>query len=289
MTVRVSAPAKLNLTLDVLGLRADGYHEMKSVMQAVDLCDTVELTETAGGITLAITGSDLIPDERNTAYKAAAVFLRHIHREAFGVHIDLHKHIPMQAGMAGGSADAAAVLVGMNVLTGAGLSTATLCELGAAVGADVPFCVTGGAAVASGIGTTLCAVTPLSVGWIVAAKPAVSVSTAEAYRAIDRAEGLPTPDHDGMCVAMAAGDLPRVGALLCNVFEEALALPAVSELLRAMRAFSPLGCRMTGSGSVAFALFESEAEAVHCATSLGEKYNEVYVCRPIAGGAEVQR
>jgi len=285
--VRVSAPAKLNLTLDVLGVRADGYHEMKSVMQAVDLCDTVELTETAGGITLAIMGSDLVPDERNTAYKAAAAFLQYIHREEYGVHIDLHKHIPMQAGMAGGSADAAAVLVGMNALTGAGLSTETLCEIGAAVGADVPFCVAGGAAVASGIGTTLQAVTPLVNGYIVAAKPAVSVSTAEAYRAIDSAVGLPTPDHDGMCAAMAAGDLCRVGALLCNVFENALALPAVSELLDEMRAFSPCGCRMTGSGSVAFALFAEEAAATRCAEVLRENYNEVYICRPIAGGAEV--
>ncbi len=288
MTVRVSAPAKLNLTLDVLGVRADGYHEMKSVMQAVDLCDTVELTETAGGITLAITGSDLVPDERNTAYKAVAAFLRHIHREEFGVHIVLHKRIPMQAGMAGGSADAAAVLVGMNALTGAGLSVETLCELGATVGADVPFCVAGGAAVASGIGTTLRAVTPLQSGWIVAAKPVVSVSTAEAYRAIDGAEGLPTPDHEGMCAAMAAGDLTRVGTLLCNVFEEALALPAVTALLDELRAFSPCGCRMTGSGSVVFALFEREAEAARCAAALQEKYEEIYICRPITGGAEVQ-
>lgn len=289
MTVRVSAPAKLNLTLDVLGVRTDGYHEMKSVMQAVDLCDTVELTATAGGITLAITGSDLVPDERNTAYKAAAAFLRCVHREDYGVHIQLHKRIPMQAGMAGGSADAAAVLVGMNALTKAGLSTAQLCEIGATVGADVPFCVAGGAAVASGIGTTLCAVTPLTDGWIVAAKPAVSVSTAEAYRAIDSAQRLPTPDHDGMCAAMAAGDLPRVGALLCNVFEEALGLSPVETLLDEMRVFSPCGCRMTGSGSVVFALFASEAEATRCATALQEKYEEIYICRPIAGGAEVLR
>lgn len=287
MTVTVSAPAKLNLTLDVLGVRADGYHEMKSVMQAVDLCDTVTLTAVSHGITLAITGSDLVPDEHNTAYKAAVQFLRYIHREEFGVHIALHKCIPMQAGMAGGSADAAAVLVGMNALTAAELSLSQLCEIGAAVGADVPFCVAGGAAVASGIGTTLQAVTPLKSGWIVVAKPEVSVSTAQAYRAIDSATDLPTPDHLEMCEAMAAGDLPRVGALLCNVFEEALALPQVTELLEEMRAFSPLGCRMTGSGSVAFALFAEKAEAARCAQALAEKYTEVYICRPIAGGAEV--
>ncbi len=287
MTVRVLAPAKLNLTLDVLGVRADGYHEMKSVMQAVDLYDTVELTAVSHGITLTITGSDLVPDERNTAYKAAIAFLRYVHREDFGVHMVLHKRIPMQAGMAGGSADAAAVLVGLNVLTAAGLSVSQLCEIGATVGADVPFCVMGGAAVASGIGTALDPVVPLTDGWIVAVKPTVNVSTAEAYRAIDSAQGLPTPDHDGMCRAMAKGDLSRVGALLCNVFEEALALPQVAALLADMRACAPLGCRMTGSGSVVFALFDTEEAAQRCANILSETYNEIYVCRPIAGGAEV--
>ena len=127
MTVRVTAPAKVNLTLEVGARRADGYHEMKSVMQAVDLCDTVNLTANdSGNITLSITGAALPADPSNTAFKAARVFLEHIGRADFGVHIDLEKNIPMQAGMAGGSADAAAVLWGMNALTGAALSTDTL-------------------------------------------------------------------------------------------------------------------------------------------------------------------
>lgn len=288
MTVTVKAPAKLNLTLEVGARRADGYHAMRSVMQAVDLCDTVMLTANDSGvITLAITGAALPPDPTNTAYKAARVFLERLDRPAVGVHIDLQKRIPMQAGMAGGSADAAAVLVGMNVLTGAGLPLDELCALGAKVGADVPFCVMGGAALASGIGTTLSAVTPLTGGWFVAVKPAVNVSTAEAYRATDSMDVRPKPDHDGMCAAMAAGDLARVGALLSNAFEKALQLPEVTALQEAMRRYAPLGCLMTGSGSVVYALFQNEEAARRCAAGLRDTYSDVFVCRPITGGAEV--
>ncbi len=287
MTVTVKAPAKLNLTLEVGAKRADGYHEMKSVMQAVDLCDRVTMTANdSAEITLSITGATLPADPSNTAYKAARVFLHHIGRSDFGVHIDLEKHIPMQAGMAGGSADAAAVLVGLNQLTGASLSEETLCALGAKVGADVPFCVMGGAALASGIGTDLEAVTPLQDGWFVAVKPQVNVSTAEAYRATDSKENLPHPDHEGMCRAMAAGDLSRVGALLENAFEAALQLPEVAAVQEAMRTFAPLGCLMTGSGSVVYALFATETAAVRCADGLRAVYENVYVCHPTSDGPE---
>ncbi len=288
MTVTVTAPAKVNLTLEVGARRADGYHDMKSVMQAVDLCDTVTLTANdSGAITLSITGAALPADPSNTACKAARAFLEHIGRPDFGVHIDLEKHIPMQAGMAGGSADAAAVLWGMNRLTGADLCADALCALGAKVGADVPFCVMGGAALASGIGTDLQAVTPLRDGWFVAVKPRVNVSTAEAYRATDSKRDLLRPDHAGMCRAMAAGDLPRVGALLGNAFEEALQLPEVAALQAEMAKYAPLGCLMTGSGSVVYALFTDEEDARRCADGLRADYDEVFVCRPMAGGAEV--
>ncbi len=288
MTVRIAAPAKINLTLEVGARRADGYHEMKSVMQAVDLCDTVTLTANdSGEITLSITGAALPLDPSNTAFKAARVFLEYIGRPDYGVHIDLTKRIPMQAGMAGGSADAAAVLWGMNVLTGVSLLPDVLCALGAKVGADVPFCVMGGAAFASGIGTTLQAVTPLSDGWFVAVKPRVNVSTAEAYRATDSKDDLPCPDHEGMCCAMAQGDLSRVGALLENAFEDALQLPEVAALQAAMRKYAPLGCLMTGSGSVVYALFATETDARHCADGLRADYDEIYVCRPVAGGVKV--
>ncbi len=288
MTVTVTAPAKVNLTLEVGARREDGYHEMKSVMQAVDLCDTVTLTANdSGAITLSITGAALSADPSNTAFKAARVFLEYVGRPDYGVHIDLTKRIPMQAGMAGGSADAAAVLWGMNTLTGASLSPDTLCTLGAKVGADVPFCVMGGAALASGIGTTLQPVTPLADGWFVAVKPRVNVSTAEAYRATDSKNNLARPDHEGMCCAMAKGDLPRVGALLENAFEDALQLPEVAALQTAMREYAPLGCLMTGSGSVVYALFSTETDARRCADGLRADYAEIYICRPVASGARV--
>ena len=289
MTVTVTAPAKLNLTLDVLGRLPNGYHEIKSVMQAVDLSDTVVLRNTTeSGIALTIEGADLTPDRKNTAWKAAEAFLTHIGRPDFGVHITLQKQVPMQAGMAGGSADAAGVLVGLNVLTGTALSQDVLCALGAKVGADVPFCLVGGTKLAVGTGTELLPSPPMPEAYIVVVKPPVNVSTAVAYAAIDRARDLCPPNHEEMAAALKAGDLPRVGALLSNVFEQALDLPQVARLREHMLSFSPLGCRMTGSGSVVFALFQEEEQARRCAAALRGEYTEVFLCRPRRGGAEVK-
>lgn len=288
MTVSVLAPAKINLTLDVTGRRPDGYHEIKSVMQAVDLADTVTLTlNDSGRITLDVGGAPVPDDKKNTAFAAALAFFERIGRRDFGVHITLQKRVPMQAGMAGGSADAAGVLVGLNALTGAGLSTEELCAVGAKVGADVPFCVLGGTALATGTGTRLKPLPAMPDCYIVAAKPPVGVSTAVAYQAIDNAPMLYRPDTDGMKRALQQGRLDRVGKLLCNVFEHALALPEVEQLVTAMRAFAPLGCCMTGSGSVVFALFADKAQAEDCAAELQKTYTEVFVCHPYSAGAQV--
>lgn len=291
MTVTVRAPAKVNLTLDVLGLRPDGYHEIATVMQAVDLTDTVTLTaDRSGRVTVEVKGARLPLDRHNTAVSAALSYLRRIGKTRFGVHITLEKRVPMQAGMAGGSADAAGVLVGLDQLTGANLGTRTLCELGAEVGADVPFCVLGGTALATGTGTELTPLTPLPDCWILAVKPPVGVSTAVAYAAIDNAPMLYRPDNDGMCRALQQGRLPRVGQLMCNVFEHALALPEVEKAVSAVKEFSPLGCCMTGSGSVVFALFEKKEQAQTGASALREQgYDRVFLCRPHRAGAQVIR
>lgn len=289
MRVTVRAPAKVNLTMDVLGRRPDGYHEVATVMQTVDLADTVTLTDNRSGrVTVEVKGARLPLDRHNTAVAAALCYLRRIGKPRFGVHITLDKQVPMQAGMAGGSADAAGVLVGLDQLTGAGLGTQALCELGAAVGADVPFCVLGGTALATGIGTELTPLPPLPDCTILAVKPPVGVSTAVAYAAIDNAPMLYRPDNDGMCRALQQGRLTRVGQLMCNVFEHALALPEVEGAIGAIKEFSPLGCCMTGSGSVVFALFEKEEEAQTCAAALrGQGSSRVYVCRPHRAGAQV--
>lgn len=288
--VTVTAPAKVNLTLDILGKRADGYHEIATVMQAVELADTVTLElNDSGKISLSIQGAELPADEHNTAWVAARLFLQARGTPSQGVHIALDKHVPMQAGMAGGSADAAGVLVGLNALTGAAWPMERLCEIGAQVGADVPFCLCGGTALATGIGTTMRPLTPLADCTIVLIKPPVDVSTAAAYAAIDSAPMLYRPDNDAMCMALQKGSLPRVGNLMCNVFEQALALPEVERLVAAVRAFAPRGCCMTGSGSVVFALFDEESTAQQCAASLRTHADAaaVFVTHPCRTGARV--
>lgn len=286
---KVAAPAKINLTLDITGRRADGYHELVMIMQAVDLCDTVELTATrTGDMTLKIEGADLTDSPQNTARRAAQLMWPHRPTADFGVHITLHKQIPMQAGLAGGSADAAAVLVGLNTLWGAPLSSPELSRLAAQIGADVPFCLCGGAALATGIGTDLQPLTPLPSSLpLVIAKPAVGVSTAAAYAAVDGAENLQLSRTNEVIAAMRDGRVADVAARLNNAFAQALDLPEVAALTESMRRHRPLGCCMSGSGSAVFALFETETAALRCAATLHTAGYFSTVCHPTPHGAVV--
>ncbi len=285
MRVIVDAPAKINLTLNIEGRREDGYHLLSSVFQAISLSDRVTLTKTeAEGIALSLSDPLLPSDERNTAYRAAQVFFDFT-GIAPCVSIYVEKRIPQQAGLGGGSSDAAGVLVGLNALFEANLSVKTLCELGEKVGADVPFCIVGGTAMVTGIGEIIEPLSPLRACHIVVAKPAVGVSTAEAYRPVDSVATIPA-DQEAMRAAVENGDLAAVGALLSNAFEQALAIPAVEDVLQKMRAFSPLGCMMSGSGSAVFALFDDAAKATALTHSLSSLVQS-YECMPLSCGATV--
>lgn len=281
--ITLHAPAKINLTLEVTGRRADGYHTLRSVMQAVDLCDRVTVTcREQAGIELRLSDPALPTDSRNTAMRAAEVFAAQAGLP-FGVTIEVDKHIPRQAGMAGGSADAAGVLAALNILTGARFSVEALCQMGVRIGADVPFCLLGGCALAEGIGEELTPVPGLPDMPIVVVKPPVGVSTAEAYQRVDGAVLTDRPDTDGMLCALRAGDGAAIGAALGNVFETAMALPEVAAIREAMAAHRPLGSRMTGSGSAVFALFDGEAPALACAADAAAQ-GAVYLCRPCSTG-----
>lgn len=281
----VTAPAKINLTLNMEGVREDGYHLLSSVFQTVSLCDRVTLTETQdGGITLTMSDPALPTDARNTAYKAAQLFFEYtalVPRVAMYV----EKIIPQQAGLGGGSADAAAVLVGLNALFETQLSVKELCALGERVGADVPFCIVGGTAMVRGIGEIIEPLAPLKKCAVVIVKPDVGVSTKEAYAAVDHIKTIPA-DQEAMCHAVVNGDLKAVGELLSNAFEQALDLPQVDEALAALKACKPLGCAMSGSGSAVFALFENIADAERCAYTLGDDVR-CYVCEPCSCGPTV--
>lgn len=276
------APAKINLTLDMTGRRADGYHLLRTVMQTVDLCDTVTLMPGEDGIRLTLSDETLPADERNTAWKAAALFYEASELTP-AVDILIEKRIPQQAGMAGGSADAAAVLRGLNELYDYPLTESVLLMLAEKIGADVPFCVVGGTQLAEGIGEVLTPLSDLPPMGIAVIKPPVGVSTAAAYAAVD-SQNLPlhTEKEQGLLSALEAGDAAGVAANLFNVFDDALALPEVAEVKSAVAAFAPLGCQMTGSGSAVFALFSSEEAATACADALATEHPEweTFVCRP---------
>ena len=282
MTVRVLAPAKINLTLDVVGRREDGYHLLRSVMQTVDLCDTVTVTEAeSGGIRLLCDGG--IPaDSSNTAYRAAALFAERTGRD-LNVTITVEKHIPSQAGLAGGSTDAAAVLAALNVLTDAGLSLPQLCDRGAEIGADVPLCVHGGTVLCTGTGTELTPLPALPPCSVVIVKPEGGVSTPQAYRLLDSAPALLHPDTDAFCRGLQSGSLSAVTPFVGNSFEQPLALPYTADIRRRLAQGGSMADALSGSGSAVFGLFEDEATAAACAERLRKRYPETFVCRPCNG------
>lgn len=274
----VPAPAKLNLSLDIVGVREDGYHLLRMIMQTVDLYDTLEL-ELANEITLTCNLPGLPCDERNLAVKAARAFFERTGLPG-GVRMTLDKTIPHGAGMGGGSADAAAVLKGLNELCGAGLSQQELCEIGLRLGADVPFCIVGGTQLAEGVGERLTPLPPLPDCFLLVAKPEQGVSTPEAYRAYDRLTGVLHPDTAELTGLLSRGDLSGFCARMENVLEPAVSLPEVQQIREEMLASGALGSRMTGSGSAVFGVFSQEGAALACKNNLEKRFSQVYLCHP---------
>ena len=284
-TITVLAPAKLNLTLDVLGRREDGYHEIKMVMQLVSLADEVTITVEPGeGIALRTDLGFLPVDERNLAV-AAALRLREAVGGSWGrVSIALNKHIPVCAGMAGGSSDAAAVLRGLNQLLDLGLSPRELAKIGEKVGSDVPYCVLGGTALAQGRGECITPLPALPPCHIVLAKPDFPVSTPELYGQIDAKPPKCRPDTAGLIKALEEGDLPGVARRLFNVFEEVLPprkRMRVEELKGELLRWGALGAGMSGTGPTVFGLFADANAAQAAGEALKQLCSEVHVCKTI--------
>lgn len=281
-SVTVHAPGKINLTLDIVGARPDGYHLLESVFQSVSVYDKIVVKKKWGkGIKLVADDCDC-PAEENTAYKAAKAFFRYTGLKK-GVKITLDKHIPRQAGMGGGSADAAGVLWALNILFGTRLTIAQLCEIGLTVGADVPFCVMGGTAFVTGVGEGVQPLPPLPDCYIVVAQPDCGISTKEAYAAVDNAQIVSRPDNAAAMAALEAGDLAGVCRQAINVFESTTELKGVREIRRRMEDYAPLCSQMTGSGSCVFAIFEDRVAAMDCQMDLQQDYSTAFVCRPCNG------
>lgn len=281
--MQTKAYAKLNLTLDILRRRDDGYHDLQMVMQSIDLADDLEITPAQGTGSMSTTLSYLPSDGRNLAQIAAQAF-REATGSALQVDIAIRKRIPVCAGMAGGSSDAAAVLRAMDALAGTGLTPGRLAEIGQNVGSDVPYCVLGGTALAEGRGEMLTPLAPLPRCWVVACKPDFPISTPELFAQADRVKLRRRPDTAGLVAALEAGDLGGVARRMYNVFEDVL--PArlytrVAEIKNILIQCGALGANMSGSGPTAFGLFDRLEAAQEARACLAQRYRDTFLCETV--------
>ncbi len=287
--MRILAKAKINLTLDVLHKRSDGYHEVEMVMQSLELADCVDLAlREDGKISLTVDRSDLPADVRNLAYRAA-LLLQRDSGVGVGADINLYKKIPLAAGLAGGSADAAAVLWGLNRIWRLDLPLEELERLGAELGSDVPFCLRGGTVLASGRGERLESLPSMPDCAVVLVKLPVSVSTAWVYGQYGTAKAVCHPDTGGMLAALAAHDLAAVAAKVGNVLENVTvaAWPEIAAVKAELVRRGAKAVLMSGSGPTVFALAEDEAAALELASGLEELWPaEVIVTKTSKVGCE---
>lgn len=275
--------AKINLTLDVLGKLENGYHEVLMVMQSVSLYDIVTVSKAEEGIELSVNLPYLPTDSGNIAYKAAEKFFEYTQIKNCGVKIDISKRIPVGAGLAGGSSNAAATLKAMNRLFNAKLSIRELCTIGATLGADVPYCILGGTRLASGIGDKLSPLPKMPDCYIVLVKPAFSVSTPSVYKKFDLCTDFKRPDTDKVIEGLNKKDLNIVVSGMENVLE-AVCLSEHPILIQAKKDLIEMGAifsQMSGSGPTIFGIFESYDEACKAKEELRKKYKTVYICSPV--------
>ena len=279
--IRLKAMAKINLGLDVVRKREDGYHEVRMIMQTIRMYDQIELEPTeAPGIRVSTNLNYLPTNEDNLVYKAAKLLMDEFDVKN-GLNIGLRKFIPVAAGMAGGSSDAAAVMVGVNRLFHLNLSQKELMERGVKIGADVPYCILRGTALAEGIGEKLTHLPPAPAGYVLIAKPGIHVSTKFVYTNLKANELESHPDIDGQIQAIRSGDLKKVAELCGNVLETVTipAYPVIEEIKDVMKKGGALNACMSGSGPTVFGLFDDreKAKAVYENLYGGELAKQVYL------------
>lgn len=262
-SLSLSANAKINLGLDVLRRREDGYHEVKMVMQTVGICDRLDFTRLSGDCIRVSTDKEELPcDGHNLIYKAAKL-MKETYGISEGVSVVLEKNIPIAAGMAGGSTDAAATIHGMDQLFGLGLSLEEKQRLGVKIGADVPYCLMGGTALSEGIGELLTALPAVPKAYLVIAKPDINVSTKFVYENLHANSLTEHPDIDGMVDSIRKGDLKGITDRMENVLETVTVKhhPAIEEMKAFLREQGAMNALMSGSGPTVFGVFEKEETA----------------------------
>ena len=286
MSVNVIAPAKINLGLEIKDKNPNGYHDVYMIMQSVSLYDELNIgISDDDSIKVTMDKSIDCAIENNIAYKSAKAFLKYVKADHIGLNINIKKNIPIFAGLAGGSADGAGVIVGLNKLLKIGLSDTDMCQIGEKIGADIPFCILGGTKYATGIGTNLKNMGSIPECFIVLVKPDISISTAEAYSKYDNLKIKVKNDMNNLKAAIYSQDLHGICNNLYNRFEEIVDDGDIYAIKRELKNSGALGALMTGSGSVVYGIFEDKFKAADCITNLKKTYAEVYLAQPLRHGA----
>lgn len=281
--MRIKAYAKVNISLDIVGKReSDGYHLLKMIMQGIDLYDVIEIDKQREGITITCNKNYVPVDERNLAYKAAALF-KEIYDIKDGVKINIIKNIPVSAGLAGGSTDGAAVLKVMNKLFNINASNEELMKIGLSLGADIPYCIQGGTALCEGIGEVITPLDSFKDKIIVLVKPSFGVSTKEVYKNFDINKVRKHPETEKLIEAMKSNDLKFVAENMKNLLEN-VTLRKHKVLIRIkeeMNSCGAMGAMMSGSGPTVFAFFDDMFKAQMCFERMKDKYYDVFITRTI--------
>lgn len=278
----IKAYAKINLSLDVIGKREDGYHMLRMLMQTIDLYDVLNINKAAEGINITSNKAYLPTDDRNLCYKAAKLFIEK-YEITGGIDIDIKKNIPVAAGLAGGSTDAAAVLKAMRDIYEIKASDDELMELALKIGADVPYCINGGTALCEGIGEKITKLNSFKNHILVVIKPPFGVSTKEVYQNLDISKIYKHPNTEYLVSAIEEDDLDYVSKNMKNILENVTLRKhsILKDIKNSMIKHGALGAMMSGSGPTVFAFFEDMLKAQNCYDKLKLKYNEVFITRTI--------
>lgn len=282
----VNAPAKINISLDIVGLRDDNYHLMKMVMQTIDLYDIIHIKENIENQIKLLSNKNTIPlDKTNIAYKAADAFYNYTNIKKSGVIIEIEKNIPFGAGLGGGSADGAGVLAGLNRLYKTNLSNEELIQIGEKVGADIPFCLIGGTALVEGIGEKITKIKDMPECYIVIVKPTESINTKLAFMIYDNMKDIIHPNTSNVLEGIEKQDIKKISDNMVNVFEQTIKLESVEQIKTIMKKNDALKAIMTGSGSAVFGLFIDREKANKCLKKIKDLNYETFLCCPIKKGA----
>lgn len=289
-SIGLKSRAKINLSIDVLGKRQDGYHMVEMIMQTIDLYDNLKITQIEeDSIKIKSDSQDIPLNQDNIVYKAANILKEKFNIKK-GVEISIQKNIPVAAGMAGGSSNAAAVLVGLNRIWDLGLTQLELKEISLQLGADVPFCITGGSALAQGIGEELTDIYGLNEDiHILICKPNIFVSTKEVYQSLDMKEIKKRPDNQKLIDALKTNDVKYVSENMVNVLEEVTSskYDEINQIERIIMNNKALGSMMSGSGPTVFGLFDNKEYAIRAKEELLQNYNQVYLVKSSDKGVEI--